>query len=73
MPHVANEFEDIMNYILDRCGTETPGRSEQEIKEYLRREHARWDFGQDMGAESGLHEVINEMFDTGWIRGREAA
>lgn len=74
MTRETDDFHDVITYIYDRCGTEHPSRSETEIKDYLRNRHGRWDYGEDVdSSESGLHHIVNEMFESGWIWGKEEA
>lgn len=81
MKRTATTITDILDYIRELCGSDGPGRTDEEITNYLNERNDRWSFGEDMNVEPralypdgtqiphGLRSTIDEMFDSGWIWG----
>jgi len=75
----AHSINDVVSFICELCGTDGPGRTRQEIVEeiqLLRVLDFRFEYGQDMdqdaeGNNSELRKMIDHLFSSDWIWGKE--
>ena len=68
---------DILAYINECCGQEAPGRTDEEICDYINNHKIKWHYQEDLETgypyndepRSNIGRIVDEMFETNWIWG----